>query len=146
MSSASNRRLRIDPDAVARAEAALAAMSVNFEEWLKVEITKLDNAMSLVHSQGRSDMSMEALYHRAHDLKGLGTTYGYPIISQIAGTLCRLIDSADKRRLSPLPLVEVHVEAIKAAARNQIRSDDDPVGRALVTELESKVADFDPEA
>lgn len=146
MSSASNRRLRIDPDAVARAEAALAAMSVNFEEWLKVEITKLDNAMSLVHSEGRSDMSMEALYHRAHDLKGLGTTYGYPIISQIAGTLCRLIDSADKRRLSPLPLVEVHVEAIKAAARNQIRSDDDPVGRALVTELESKVADFDPEA
>ena len=102
--------------------------------------------MSLVHSQGRSDMSMEALYHRAHDLKGLGTTYGYPIISQIAGTLCRLIDTQDKRRLSPLPLVDVHVEAIKAAARNQIRSDDDPVGRALVVELEAKVAAFDPEA
>lgn len=145
MSSASNRRLRIDPDAVARAEAALAAMSVNFEEWLKVEITKLDSAMALVVAQGRSDMSMEALYHRAHDLKGLGTTYGYPIISRIAGTLCRLIDTPDRRRASPLPLVEVHVEAIKAAARNQIRSDDDPVGYALVRELESKVAAFDPE-
>jgi len=63
-------------------------------------------------------MSMEALYHRAHDLKGLGTTYGYPLISQIAGTLCRLIDAPDKRQASPLPLIEVHVEAIKAAARN----------------------------
>lgn len=146
MSSASNRRLRIDPDAVARAEAALAAMSVNFEEWLKVEITKLDSAMSLIQSKGRSDMSMEALYHRAHDLKGLGTTYGYPIISQIAGTLCRLIDGPEKRLNSPLPLIEVHVEAIKAAARNQIRTDDDPVGRVLVKELEAQVATFDPGA
>ena len=146
MSSASSRRLRIDPDAVARAEAALAAMSVNFEEWLKAEIARLDSAMALVLSGGRSDMSMEALYHRAHDLKGLGTTYGYPIISQIAGTLCRLIDSPDRRRMSPLPLVEVHVEAIKAAARNRIQSDENPVGRALVLELEAKVAAFDTEA
>jgi chemotaxis protein histidine kinase CheA len=146
MSSASNRRLRIDPDAVARAEAALAAMSVNFEEWLKAEITRLESAMSLVQSEGRTDMSMEALYHRAHDLKGLGTTYGYPIISQIAGTLCRLIDSSDKRRVSPLPLVIVHVDAIKAAARNRIQSDENPVGRALVKELESKVSAFDPES
>ena len=146
MSSASNRRLRIDPDAVARAEAALAAMSVNFEEWLKAEITRLESAMSLVQSEGRTDMSMEALYHRAHDLKGLGTTYGYPIISQIAGTLCRLIDSPERRRVSPLPLVIVHVDAIKAAARNRIQSDENPVGRALVKELEAKVSAFDSES
>lgn len=145
MSSASNRRIRIDPDAVARAEAALAAMSVNFEDWLKAEITRLESAMALVKSDSRSDTSMEALYHRAHDLKGLGSTYGYPIITRIAGTLCRLIDTKDKRRLSPLALVEVHVEAIKAASRNQIRTDEDPVGRALVDELEAKVEAFDPE-
>ena len=144
MTTASPRRLRIDPNAVARAEAALAAMSVNFDEWLKIEITRLESAMSLVQSEGRSEMSMEGLYHRAHDLKGLGTTYGYPIISQIAGTLCRLIDSAEKRRSAPMPLVPVHVDAIRAAARNGIRTDDDPVGKALVLELEGTVAAFDP--
>lgn len=145
MSAASSKRLRIDNDAVARAEAALAAMSVNFEAWLQAEITRLGDAMATVHAAGRSEASMEALYHRAHDLKGLGATYGYPIISQIAGTLCRLIDTAEKRQTSPLPLVEVHVEAIKAAARNKITTDEDAIGKALVQELEAKVAALDRE-
>ena len=145
MSTASPKRLRIDPSAVARAEAALAAMAVNFDEWLKIEITRMEVAMSAVQSQGRTEASMEALYHRAHDLKGLGATYGFPIISQIAGTLCRLIDSAERRMSAPMSLVGVHVEAIKAAARNGIRTDDDPVGKALVRELEATVAALDPE-
>jgi hypothetical protein len=41
--------------------------------------------------------------------------------------------------------VEVHVESIKAAARNKITSDEDATGRALVKALESKVRTFDPE-
>jgi chemotaxis protein histidine kinase CheA len=130
---------------VAKAEAALAAMSVNFEEWLQAEIARLNSAMSLVQAEGRSEANMETLYHRAHDLKGLGATYGYPIISQIAGTLCRLIDKPEKRLTSPLALVEVHVEAIKAAVRNKITTDENEVGRALVQELEAKVEAFDPE-
>ena len=145
MSTASPKRLRIDAGAVARAEAALAAMAVNFDEWLKIEITRMEVAMSAVQSQGRTEVSMEALYHRAHDLKGLGATYGFPIISQIAGTLCRLIDSAERRMSAPMSLVAVHVEAIKAAARNGIRTDDDPVGKALVLELAATVAAIDPE-
>ncbi|MCA6236718.1 MAG: Hpt domain-containing protein [Phenylobacterium sp.] len=130
---------------MAKAEAALAAMSVNFEEWLQAEIARLNSAMSLVQAEGRSEANMETLYHRAHDLKGLGATYGYPIISQIAGTLCRLIDKPEKRLTSPLALVEVHVEAIKAAVRNKITTDENEVGRALVQELEAKVEAFDPE-
>ena len=44
MSTASPKRLRIDAGAVARAEAALAAMAVNFDEWLKIEITRITRA------------------------------------------------------------------------------------------------------
>ncbi|MCA6344471.1 MAG: hypothetical protein IM622_01745, partial [Phenylobacterium sp.] len=51
----------------------------------------------------------------------------------------------EKRRAAPLDLVEVHVESIKAAARNKITSDEDATGRALVKALESKVRTFDPE-
>ncbi|MCE2988403.1 MAG: Hpt domain-containing protein [Phenylobacterium sp.] len=141
----SSRRLQIDPEAIARAEEALAAMAVNFEEWLRVEIVRMQDAFQAIRGQGQNDATMEALYHRAHDLKGLGSTYGYPIISQIAGTLCRLIDTVEKRRAAPLDLVEVHVESIKAAARNKITSDEDATGRALVKALESKVRTFDPE-
>jgi hypothetical protein len=82
---------------------------------------------------------MENLYLRAHDLKGLGTTYGYQLITRIAGSLCRLIDDKDKRAHAPLDLIDAHIDAIKAAVRDDIKTDEHPVGRTLVEELERRV-------
>lgn len=146
MSSVTPKRPKIDEAAIARAEAALAAMSVNFQQWLDTEVDRLDAALATVVAEDRSSASLEALYHRAHDLKGLGSTYGYPIVSEIAGTLCRLIDSPVRRQASPLKLISAHVEAIKAAVRDKIKNGDEALGRALVQELEAKVSALDPNA
>ena len=129
----------IDPAAIAKAEAALKSLSGNFTQWLADEIAKLDAARQQVRSAGTSAETMENLYLRAHDLKGLGTTYGYQLITRIAGSLCRLIDDKEKRVHAPLDLVDAHIDAIKAAVRDEIKSDEHPVGRVLVEELERRV-------
>lgn len=129
----------IDPAAIARAEAALKSLAGNFAQWLNDEIAKLDAARRQVKVDGVNAESMENLYLRAHDLKGLGTTYGYQLITRIAGSLCRMIDDKDKRPQTPLELVDAHIDAIKAAVRDDIKSDEHPVGRILVEELERRV-------
>src|ERR1700744_6327414 len=129
----------IDPGAIAKAEAALKSLASNFSQWLNDEITKLDAARQNVRAQGMTAEAMENLYLRAHDLKGLGTTYGYQLITRIAGSLCRLIDDKEKRANTSLELVDAHIDAIKAAVRDDIKSDEHPVGRVLVEELESRV-------
>ena len=129
----------IDPAAIAKAEAALKSLASNFSQWLSDEITKLDAARQQVRTVGMNAETMENLYLRAHDLKGLGTTYGYQLITRIAGSLCRLIDDKDKRANTSLELVDAHIDAIKAAVRDDIKGDDHPVGRVLVEELERRV-------
>lgn len=76
---------------------------------------------------------------RAHDLKGLGGTYEFPIITRLAGSLCKLLDDETKRATAPLYLVDAHINAIKAAVRDNVRDDSNPVGRALAEALETKV-------
>ena len=132
----------IDPAAIARAEAALKSLSSNFTQWLADEITKLEGARQQVKVDGITPASMENLYLRAHDLKGLGTTYGYQLITRIAGSLCRMIDDKDKRTTTPLELVDAHIDAIKAAVRDDIKSDEHPVGSILVLELERRVREM----
>src|SRR5580698_4285023 len=105
----------IDPAAIAKAEAALKSLAGNFAQWLADEITKLDAARQQVRAEGVTPETMENLYLRAHDLKGLGTTYGYQLITRIAGSLCRMIDDKEKRASVPLELVDAHIDAIKAA-------------------------------
>ena len=92
----------IDPAAIAKAEAALKSLASNFTQWLADEIAKLEAARQTVRTQGITVESMENLYLRAHDLKGLGTTYGYQLITRIAGSLCRMIDDKEKRPTTPL--------------------------------------------
>lgn len=132
----------IDPAAIAKAEAALKSLSGNFTQWLNDEVVKLENARQRVKTEGVTAETMEFLYLRAHDLKGLGTTYEYPLITRIGASLCRLIDDKDKRMGAPMALIDAHIDSIKAAVRDEIKTDDHPVGAVLIKELERKVAEF----
>ncbi|WP_303699225.1 Hpt domain-containing protein [Brevundimonas naejangsanensis] len=131
----------IDANAIAKAEEALKAMSAQFGQWLQDELVKLDQAQTDIRAKGYTAETAEALYFRAHDLKGLGATYQYPLVTRIAGSLCRILDDADKRMQAPLPLVDAHIDAIKAVVRDEIQTDEHPVGRDLAETLEARVAE-----
>lgn len=132
--------LGIDAAAIAKAEQALKAMSEQFGQWLQDEIDKLDAAQAAIRAQGYTPETAEALYFRAHDLKGLGTTYQYPLVTRLAASLCRLLDQPDQRMRAPGFLLDAHVDAIRAVVRDQIQTDEHPTGRILAETLEAKVA------
>jgi hypothetical protein len=131
----------IDPSAIAKAEAALKALSSNFAAWLNDELVKLEAARGRIHAEGLTQEACDNLYLRAHDLKGLGATYDFPLVTRMAGSLCKLIDDASKRANAPMVLVDAHIDAIRAVVRDGIKTVDHPVGLALVTELERRVGD-----
>ena len=132
----------IDANAIAKAEAALKAMSSQFGQWLQDEITKLDAAQAAIRAEGLNTQTAEGLYFRAHDLKGLGTTYQYPLVTRLAGSLCKLLDDPAQRTQAPLNLLDAHIDAIRAVVRDQIQTDDHPTGRVLAETLEAEVAAF----
>jgi len=131
----------IDAGAIAKAEEALKAMSSQFGQWLQDEIVKLDKAQTDIRTLGYTPETAEGLYFRAHDLKGLGTTYQYPLVTRLAGSLCKLLDDPSRRMAAPLVLLDAHIDAIKAVVRDEIQTDDHPVGKILSETLEARVAD-----
>jgi len=131
----------LDQAALAKAEEALSSLSEQFDTWLEDELTKLEKAQETIRVEGMTEKTVEALYFRCHDLKGLGTTYGYPLITRIAGSVCKMLDDDDIRMLSPRVLIDAHVDAIRAIVRGKIKAENHPVGVALATELEARVAE-----
>lgn len=131
----------IDAGAIAKAEQALQAMSSQFGQWLQDELVKLDQAQADIRASGYNATTAEALYFRAHDLKGLGSTYQYPLVTRLAGSLCKMMDDPAKRMAAPMVLLDAHIDAIKAVVRDGIQTDDHPVGKILAETLESRVSD-----
>ncbi|KQS56138.1 histidine phosphotransferase [Brevundimonas sp. Leaf363] len=132
----------IDAGAIAKAEAALQAMSAQFGQWLQDEITKLEAAQAAIRTEGYNTATAEALYFRAHDLKGLGGTYQYPLVTRLAGSLCKMLDDPAKRTQAPLVVLDAHIDAIRAVVRDKIQTDDHPVGRMLAETLEARVREY----
>ena len=119
----------IDMAAIAKAEAALKSLSGNFAQWLNDEIVKLEAARQAVKTEGLNAQTVETLYLRAHDLKGLGATYEFPLITRLAASLCKLIDDPDTRLKAPMFLVDAHIDAKGLrAGRHQGRHPSGPQG------------------
>lgn len=128
-----------DQAMIQRAEQALNNLKTEFSDWLGEEVSKLEECLAGVKDAGLGGEQGELLFTTAHDLRGLGATYEFPIITRIAGSLSKLIEKPEQRETIPMPLVAAHVGAIRAAILQNIRSDEDPVGRQLAEELESQV-------
>lgn len=135
------KRPVFDEAAVARADEAMKSLSGSFPQWLDEEVAKLQAARLAADSAQWDPARLDPLYGAAHDLKGLGTTYGYPLVTQIAASLCRLIETdAGKRVVACDPaLARAHVDAVRAAVRDKITSAAHPVGAALLAALDAEV-------
>ena len=127
---------------IQKAEEALKDLSGNFQNWLEEEVEKLETAAAAVREHGLKGDEGEQLFIRAHDLRGLGSTYDFPIITRLAGSLTKMIDIPEKRQEAPRALALAHVDAIRAALSQNIRDIDDNIAAALATELETRTAEF----
>ena len=128
----------LDQKAIARAEAALENMSSQFAEWIKEELARLLEAWAAYEAAPGTPASRNELHRRAHDLKGLAPTYGYPLVGRICASLCKLTGD-EHGDLNPSDkLLKAHVDAVKAAVTGKIMGADHPVGLALANELEAQ--------
>ena len=75
------RDRELEVKVVARAEAALIALSVNYDDWLLDDLSKLDPARAAMLRQGVDEATIDRLFTHALDLKSLGTTYDFPLVT-----------------------------------------------------------------
>ncbi|MFS2317515.1 Hpt domain-containing protein [Maricaulis sp. D1M11] len=127
---------------IEKAEDALKDMRGQFQGWLEEEVTKLEDAAKAVMAKGLKGEEGETLFIRAHDLRGLGSTYEFPIITRISASLTKMIDMQEKRDVASKALAIAHVHAIRAALSQNIRNTDDQVAGALAAELEKQTHEF----
>jgi HPt (histidine-containing phosphotransfer) domain-containing protein len=129
-------------DPVARAEAALAELSSEFNGWMDSECERLEAMRQNVKRDGFTQKSHEALFRAAHDIKGEAGTFGYPAVVGIAESLSRLLEHTPDMQRIPMSLVDQHVDAVRAVIREYGRPDLLAVAAALTKRLRDVTDEF----
>lgn len=129
-------------DPVARAEAALAQLSSEFGVWMHAECERLEAARQDVAQAGFTEKTHDALFRAAHDIKGEAATFGFPALTGVAESLCRLLEHTPEQARIPIELVDQHVDALRAIAREYSRPDLPDMARALTARLHDVTNEF----
>lgn len=129
-------------DPVVRAEAALSQISSEFAGWMDAECDRLDAARRKVRDIGFNEQTRQELFLAAHDLKGDSGTFGYPAVTPVADSLCRLLEHTPDSNRIPLPTIDQHVDAVRAIVREHAREDVAAMAATLTSRLRQVTDEF----
>lgn len=97
------KRPLFDEDTVARADNTLKAMGDSMVQWLDADVERLQHTRLAAEDARWSHAALETLGRVAHDLKGMGGTYGFPSLHKSplhsAAWLRRRLAKASRRRI-----------------------------------------------
>lgn len=129
----------IDAEMLARAEAAVAEMAAGYPEWATQDLAQLREAAATLRASPTAEQGY-ALYVLVHDMKGQGGSFGYPLISAIAGSLCRLLHRRTAFGPRHFAAIDAHLDAAGSVLAQRMAGDQAAAGAVLTAELQTLVA------
>jgi HPt (histidine-containing phosphotransfer) domain-containing protein len=130
---------RFDADDLGdRAEAAVDSLAGQFDYWIRADLARLNEAWDLVRAQGGRAEDYRTLFMTAHNIRGSATSFGYPAISRLCGSLCTLVTNT--RPGENDALINLHVDACRAVyASASSDQSSQAVADAVCAALEQRV-------
>lgn len=89
----------------------------------------------LLPQQQKKDLITEEVFRKAHDLKGQGGTFDYPLITKIGNALCRYIENQSVFHQPQMRMIERHIAAMEVILTERLTADGGPKGRTLLKSL-----------
>lgn len=126
------------PGSLARAEALVAALSERYPELAAKSLAELNACWAAFHAQGGASAQnerREEFYRLAHDFKGVGGSYGYPLVSTIGELLCRLLGPEGTLDATKLGKIAGLVSALNLIISERLSGDGGDRGRHVMADL-----------
>lgn len=78
---------------------------------------------------------LKAMYEIVHDLRGQGATFGYPLVTRIGNTFCRLLEISTAPDRRDIDRIRAHIDALTVVVSKNMRGEH-PAGSELIAGLE----------
>lgn len=125
---------------LARAQAAVADLARNYGA---NTLGDLDQCAALLktarEAPDRRAAAIKDLYNIAHNIKGQGGAFGYPLVTRIGDSLCTLVRQEREFSDADLGVVQAHLDALRLILTKDIKGEGGEVGARLAARLENMV-------
>ena len=127
----------VDLVAIEQAEAAIMDMKDDYLVWVIEDMDKLQGAYdAAVKDAANRAAAQEDIYAFAHDIKGQGGSFGYPLMTAVGNHLCKFIEGVDGvLNDAQLEVVKVHIDTLRLIILEKMEGDGGKAGDRLLKGL-----------
>jgi len=113
----------------------MAGLTEQFLSGVPAVINVLNAALSQLESDEGGKEEQTQLFRQGHDLKGMGGSFGYPIMGTIGGEICRLAHEDIELSSLNLPLLRIHIDLLNYVLANRIKDESDPKAAPIIAAM-----------
>ena len=125
---------------LARAQAAVADLAKNY---VGNTLIDLDRCATLLKTAREDEparaTAIKDLYNIAHNIKGQGSSFGYPLVTRIGHSLCTLVRQERDFSDADLGVMQAHLDALRLILVKDIKGEGGETGAKLAARLENMV-------
>lgn len=138
---------------LSRANAILAELCASYPFMIEPQLNRLNSAWAdimqrptvteaTVPDQATPiEEAMNQIYRFVHDFEGHGGSFGYPVVSAIAQSLCELLKQRPAFDAATYDVIDRHIAAINSVISWRLAGDGGLLGQVLLGQLNVRLAD-----
>lgn len=107
--------------AILRALNAAEDLMDEYQGWAVDDLTKLWQAFELSVDGIPSTTQILQMFEIAHGIRGEGGSFGFPLVSVISDSLCKLLEGKKSTTVPEQEVIKVHILAMRAVFRQDLR-------------------------
>jgi hypothetical protein len=108
--------------AVGRARVQIETLKSEFTDWLNDGFNRLQAAIAMVETYPGNETLIEDAFHASCQLRDVGTTMGYELITFVASRLCEVIEAVLGGADYDKDLISCHLDALQLARHDSYRN------------------------
>ncbi len=122
-------------ETVEEADAAVAELAREYPQRASERVSDLERAFETMPASGDAQESIDALFAIAHIIRGEGGTFGFPLATTIANSLCTVLEGKSRTNQPLREAVHVHIASLRLVLSEHITGDGGARGAMLLNGL-----------
>ena len=106
-----------------QANDVIAQMAKDYEQTAGKSLTEMGRLLKQAQEQKNPDLIRTDLFRLAHDMKGQGATFGYPLLTDAGNHLCRFVEKADVLSKGAIKKIRVHLDFLQKVLAEKIKGE-----------------------
>jgi chemotaxis protein histidine kinase CheA len=109
--------------------------------WTKTQLKKLHGHLQLLEREDltKPDSLVSEIFDLAHNIKGLGGSFGYYLMTDIASSLCEYVRYMDRVSDIRTDIISAHVTAMDVVIAEEIEGSGGEEGNEIIVRLQKLI-------